>query len=177
MTSIRTGIPVNSRYVTLEVSVWCQPFRAHQLCFVISPQTAPLSLKAQQTFYIPHHTALAINICPLKEGHRWKLFHSYWQPCWILLPDAILERKKGEKTMPWFADTLTQEATRGFFVHLSKRAHSPSSDCVGSFKKLHYSDIPGPWCSWDKSVLTLWRPRLWCWYINLDFSFRPQEIC
>lgn len=59
-------------------------------------------------------------------------------------------RKQGWKKMPWFADILTLEATCGVFVHLSKRAHSPPSDCVGPFKKLHYSEIPGLWCSSDK---------------------------
>lgn len=113
VTSIRTGIPVNARYVTLKVSVWCKSFSIRQSCFVISSQTAPLSRKTQRTFCIPHHAALAINIWPLKKGHRWKLFQNYWQPCWILLPNTILEGNKGEKKVPWFADILTHEATHG----------------------------------------------------------------
>lgn len=106
VTSIRIGIPVNARYVTLKVSVWCKSFSIRQLCFVISSQTAPLSLKTQRTFSIHNHAALAISIWPLKKCHRWKLFQNYWQPCWILLPDAILEGNKGNKK-PWSADILS----------------------------------------------------------------------
>lgn len=69
----------------------------------------------------------------------------------LLNPSAWCDssRKQGCKKMPWFADILTQEATRGFFVHLSKRAHSPPSGCVGSLR-VALSEIPGPWCSSDE---------------------------
>lgn len=154
MTSIRIGIPVNARYVTLKVSVWCKSFSIRQLCFVISSQTAPLSLKTQRAFSIRgihNHAALAISIWPLKKCYRLKLFQNYWQPCWIVLPDAILEGNKGNKKR-WPADILSQEAKCCFFIHLSKRALFPSSDCIRSYKKLTYStrEISEPCCSSDK---------------------------
>lgn len=57
-------------------------------------------------------------------------------------------RKQGNKKR-WSADILSQEATHCFFEHLTKTARFPSSDCIGSYKKLtySYSEISGPCCS------------------------------